>query len=191
MPAAARAARRRSRCRSSSSLHGVDVLPYDDPLRVGMIGSYGNRWANQAIGRADLLLVLGSRLDIRQTGADTTLLQGRPDDLPRRLRAGRDQPPGRRLPRRASETCARSSRPSSRACASRSRGPSGSEELDEARARWPDTDELARDRRHQPERAHARALRGLGRRRRVRRRRRPAPDVGGAVARALRDASAS
>lgn len=54
-----------------SSLHGVDVLPFDHPLRVGMIGSYGNRWANHAIGRADLLLVLGSRLDIRQTGADT------------------------------------------------------------------------------------------------------------------------
>ena len=33
-----------------------------------MIGSYGNRWANLAIGEADFLLVLGSRLDIRQTG---------------------------------------------------------------------------------------------------------------------------
>ena len=58
------------------SLHGIDVLPYDDPLRIGMIGSYGNRWANQAIGHADLLLVLGSRLDIRQTGADTTFFKG-------------------------------------------------------------------------------------------------------------------
>ena len=35
-----------------------------------MIGSYGNRWANLALGRCDLLLVLGSRLDVRQTGAD-------------------------------------------------------------------------------------------------------------------------
>ena len=41
-----------------------------------MIGSYGNRWANQAIGRADMLLVLGSRLDIRQTGADTSFFKG-------------------------------------------------------------------------------------------------------------------
>jgi acetolactate synthase-1/2/3 large subunit len=40
-----------------------------------MIGSYGNRWANGAIGRADLLLVLGSRLDIRQTGADTAFFK--------------------------------------------------------------------------------------------------------------------
>jgi acetolactate synthase I/II/III large subunit len=49
----------------------VDVLPSSHPLRVGMIGSYGNRWANLAIGRSDFLLVLGSRLDIRQTGSDT------------------------------------------------------------------------------------------------------------------------
>jgi len=52
------------------SLMAVDVLPFDHPLRVGMIGTYGNRWANIALGRSDCLLVLGSRLDIRQTGAD-------------------------------------------------------------------------------------------------------------------------
>lgn len=54
-----------------NSLMGVDALPAGDPLRVGLIGSYGNRWANQAVGLSDALLVLGSRLDIRQTGADT------------------------------------------------------------------------------------------------------------------------
>ena len=53
------------------SLMGVDVLPYAHPLRVGMIGSYGNRWANWAVGTADFLLVLGSRLDVRQTGSET------------------------------------------------------------------------------------------------------------------------
>jgi acetolactate synthase-1/2/3 large subunit len=53
-----------------SSLLAVDVLPYEHPLRIGYIGSYGNRWANKAIGHSDLLLVLGARLDIRQTGAD-------------------------------------------------------------------------------------------------------------------------
>ncbi|MBA2710863.1 MAG: thiamine pyrophosphate-binding protein [Tatlockia sp.] len=53
-----------------SSLLGVDLVDYDHPLRVGFIGSYGNRWANIALGNADLLIVLGSRLDIRQTGAD-------------------------------------------------------------------------------------------------------------------------
>jgi acetolactate synthase I/II/III large subunit len=59
-----------------NSLMAVDVLPYEDPLRVGMIGSYGNRWANLAIGRADLLLVLGSRLDVRQTGSQTDAFKG-------------------------------------------------------------------------------------------------------------------
>lgn len=52
------------------SLMGVDVLAANDPLRVGMIGSYGNRWANIALSRSDFVLVLGSRLDIRQTGSD-------------------------------------------------------------------------------------------------------------------------
>jgi acetolactate synthase-1/2/3 large subunit len=54
-----------------TSLLGIDTIPYEHPLRVGFIGSYGNRWANLALGTADLLIVLGSRLDIRQTGADT------------------------------------------------------------------------------------------------------------------------
>jgi acetolactate synthase-1/2/3 large subunit len=54
-----------------NSLMAVDALPFDHPQRVGMIGTYGNRWANIALSRCDALLVLGSRLDIRQTGADT------------------------------------------------------------------------------------------------------------------------
>jgi acetolactate synthase-1/2/3 large subunit len=53
------------------SLLGNDILETGHPLRVGFYGSYGNRWANHAVGRSDWLLVLGSRLDIRQTGADT------------------------------------------------------------------------------------------------------------------------
>jgi len=52
------------------SLMAVDVLAAADRHRVGMIGTYGNRWANLALTRCDFLLVLGSRLDVRQTGAD-------------------------------------------------------------------------------------------------------------------------
>ena len=59
-----------------NSLMAVDALPYTHPLRVGMIGTYGNRWANLAIGRSDFLVVLGSRLDIRQTGSDTNAFKG-------------------------------------------------------------------------------------------------------------------
>jgi len=52
------------------SLMGVDVLPFGHPQRFGMLGSYGNRWANLGFALSDLVLVLGSRLDIRQTGSD-------------------------------------------------------------------------------------------------------------------------
>ncbi len=59
-----------------NSLLAVDVLPFADPLRVGLIGSYGNRWANLTLGRSDCLLVLGSRLDVRQTGSETEAFKG-------------------------------------------------------------------------------------------------------------------
>ena len=52
------------------TLMGKDVLPTNHPLNMGFIGSYGNRWANRALSKADLLIVLGSRLDVRQTGND-------------------------------------------------------------------------------------------------------------------------
>jgi acetolactate synthase-1/2/3 large subunit len=58
------------------SLQAVDVLEWDNPLRVGMIGSYGNRWANYALGCSDYLLVLGSRLDVRQTGSEVAAFKG-------------------------------------------------------------------------------------------------------------------
>ncbi|MBS4065357.1 MAG: thiamine pyrophosphate-binding protein [Chitinophagaceae bacterium] len=59
-----------------TSLLAVDVIPFEHPLRVGFIGAYGNRWANLSIGEADLLIVIGSRLDIRQTGADVKGFKG-------------------------------------------------------------------------------------------------------------------
>ncbi len=55
----------------ASTLMGLDVLPSDHPLRVGMIGTYGNRWANLVLRDADCVLALGVRFDVRQTGADT------------------------------------------------------------------------------------------------------------------------
>jgi acetolactate synthase-1/2/3 large subunit len=59
-----------------TSLMARDVFPHGDPLYAGMIGTYGNRWANLALGACDVLLVLGSRLDIRQTGSDTAAFRG-------------------------------------------------------------------------------------------------------------------
>ena len=60
-----------------TTLLAVDAVEYNHPSRVGFIGVYGNRWANIAFGECDLLLVLGSRLDIRQTGADTKFFEDR------------------------------------------------------------------------------------------------------------------
>lgn len=51
-----------------TSLMGLDAFPHDDPLFSGMIGTYGNRYANLAIANSDLVLALGTRLDTRQTG---------------------------------------------------------------------------------------------------------------------------
>ncbi len=68
------------------SLMGKGLLEDCGDLASGMIGTYGNRWANRALVESDLLLVLGSRLDIRQTGVDTEALQraGEADEKPRR-----------------------------------------------------------------------------------------------------------
>ncbi len=54
----------------------VDVIASSDPLNAGMIGSYGNRWSNLALNDCDCLIVLGSRLDVRQTGSDTEGFKG-------------------------------------------------------------------------------------------------------------------
>jgi len=56
-----------------SSLMGLDAIDHADEHFCGFIGSYGNRYANFAMARSDLLLVLGSRLDERQTGSDRSL----------------------------------------------------------------------------------------------------------------------
>ena len=51
-----------------TSLMGLDAFPHDDESFVGMIGVYGNRYANLAIANSDLVIALGTRLDTRQTG---------------------------------------------------------------------------------------------------------------------------
>ncbi|HVC49794.1 MAG TPA: thiamine pyrophosphate-binding protein [Burkholderiales bacterium] len=52
-----------------STLMGQERI-VSNPHYFHMIGAYGNREANYAVENCDLLIVLGSRLDIRQTGAD-------------------------------------------------------------------------------------------------------------------------
>jgi len=52
----------------SHSMLGLGALPSDDPLCLGYHGHTGNQVAGKAIYNSDLLLVLGSRLDVRQVG---------------------------------------------------------------------------------------------------------------------------
>lgn len=47
---------------------GIDNLPYDNPYNFGCSGIYGQRCANFIVQNCDLLLVLGSRLAVPQTG---------------------------------------------------------------------------------------------------------------------------
>lgn len=50
------------------TLLGLDVMQHDNPAFYGMIGAYGNRYSNMTLANCDLLLILGARLDSRQTG---------------------------------------------------------------------------------------------------------------------------
>ncbi|QYJ88775.1 thiamine pyrophosphate-binding protein [Shewanella halotolerans] len=56
----------------SHSLLGVGTLDSEDPGSLGFHGHTGSQLAGKAIADADLLLVLGSRLDVRQTGTLTS-----------------------------------------------------------------------------------------------------------------------
>ncbi|RWU17797.1 acetolactate synthase [Pseudomonas alkylphenolica] len=51
-----------------ASLKGAEKLTAGDNY-LGMLGAYGTRAANYAVQHCDLLLVFGSRMDVRQTGA--------------------------------------------------------------------------------------------------------------------------
>ncbi|PUE64462.1 thiamine pyrophosphate-binding protein [Arcobacter caeni] len=52
------------------SLMGKDAISDEYMYNMGLIGSYGNRYGNLTLANSDLILVLGSRLDTRQTGTN-------------------------------------------------------------------------------------------------------------------------
>lgn len=53
------------------SLQALDVMNHNSKEFIGFIGSFGNRYANLTVNNSDFVLVLGSRLDMRQTGKNT------------------------------------------------------------------------------------------------------------------------
>lgn len=46
----------------------MDFLPSDHPLGVGAFGTHGTRYGNFAVQNADLVFVIGARLDTREAG---------------------------------------------------------------------------------------------------------------------------
>ena len=51
-----------------TSMIAFDVVS-EDSLNYGFIGAYGNRTANFIVAKSDLVISIGSRLDVRQVGA--------------------------------------------------------------------------------------------------------------------------
>ena len=53
-----------------TSMISIDILPKEHSNNYGFIGAYGTRYSNFIISKSDLVISFGSRLDIRQTGAN-------------------------------------------------------------------------------------------------------------------------
>lgn len=49
-----------------TTMNAVDLAQGD--LRIGMIGTYGNRWSNMILENCDLVISVGARLGLRQIG---------------------------------------------------------------------------------------------------------------------------
>lgn len=126
----------------AATVSALDVLDADDPLRLGLIGMFGNRWVNLAAMEADFVLVLGSKLDFGTIGADVNAWGKR------RTIYQVDCDPGEMCRVRTARTIlsdlgefcesalrvARDHAPPSR--------PQWTQRLDELRRAWPDTNEL-------------------------------------------------
>lgn len=54
-----------------NSIHSVGAIPTDSDLALGFIGHTGNQYAALAVHEADVVVAIGVRLDIRQTGTCT------------------------------------------------------------------------------------------------------------------------
>ena len=59
------------------TMMGISLMPTDHPLNMGMVGAHGNHCANQALAKADLLIMVGTR------AADRAMVD--PRDIQRRM----------------------------------------------------------------------------------------------------------
>lgn len=51
-----------------TSMIAIDCIETQSPYCYGFIGAYGERYANIIVEKSDLIISIGSRLDVRQTG---------------------------------------------------------------------------------------------------------------------------
>ncbi len=58
-----------------STMMGIGVMPSDDPLYVGMIGSHGIRAANKTIHESDLVILCGARVGDRAVASPDQVVQ--------------------------------------------------------------------------------------------------------------------
>ena len=54
------------------SMPAFDTLSYENKYNYGFIGANGHRYGNFVLGKADLIICLGSRMDLKQEGNDRT-----------------------------------------------------------------------------------------------------------------------
>ena len=52
------------------SMPAFDTLPYLNRLNFGFIGANGHRYANFILGKSDLIIAVGSRMDLKQVGSN-------------------------------------------------------------------------------------------------------------------------
>lgn len=53
---------------TATSWNAADYLSFDDSLYAGRPNTYGMRWSNAVVQQSDLLVVVGARLGLQQTG---------------------------------------------------------------------------------------------------------------------------
>ncbi len=58
-----------------STMMGIGVMPSDDPLYVGMIGSHGVKAANTAMHNADLIILCGARVGDRAVASPDQVVE--------------------------------------------------------------------------------------------------------------------
>ena len=52
------------------SMPAFDILAYTEKLNFGFVGANGHRYANFVLGKSDTIISIGSRLDLKQVGAN-------------------------------------------------------------------------------------------------------------------------